>query len=222
MWGRWGGSGNLWSIVLMRWGRDSQDSGCCFFSSFPSSGAVVGFRRLSFSFWFFCLTNCVSVSVSFTFFPVECVSGGVVKGVVKVEQDRWDEEETRKIQVAASFLLFLLSEKCEVALNEGLARFRLLILFFLSSFFFCARRHLIQSDDNSFDLSLCNSIIWMCWYFLWWEIWVFSYAVYLSVPRSSLVCLPGAAVWERNADSSLHHETLERTEVYPPTTLFGK
>ena len=53
-----------------------------------ASGAVVGFRRLSFSFRFFCLTNCVSVSVSFTFFPVECVSGGVVKGVVKVEQDR--------------------------------------------------------------------------------------------------------------------------------------
>ena len=45
-------------------------------------------RRLSFSFRFFCLTNCVSVSVSFTVFPVECVSGGVVKGVVKVEQDR--------------------------------------------------------------------------------------------------------------------------------------
>ena len=144
MWGRWGGSGNLWSIVLMRWGRDSQDSGCCFFSSFPSSGAVVGFRRLSFSFRFFCLTNCVSVSVSFTFFPVECVSGGVVKGVVKVKQDRWDEEETRKIQVefffptrkiqvAVSFLLFLLSEKCEVALNEGLARFRLFSSYLLSS-----------------------------------------------------------------------------------------
>ena len=53
-----------------------------FLASFLSS------RRLSFSFRFFCLTNCVSVSVSFTVFPVECVSGGVVKGVVKVEQDR--------------------------------------------------------------------------------------------------------------------------------------
>ena len=43
-------------------------------------------RRLSFSLQFFCLTNCVSVSD--TFFPVECASGGVVKGVVKVKQDR--------------------------------------------------------------------------------------------------------------------------------------
>ena len=82
---------------------------------------------------------------------------------------------------------------------KGLARFRLLLLFFLFSFFFCARRHLIQSDDNSFDLSLCNSIIWMCWYFLWWEIWVFSYAVYLSVlPRSHLIsCLKPRVLREK-------------------------
>ena len=40
------------------------------------------------TFHFSLKINCVSVSVSFTFFPVECVSGGVVKGVVKVEQDR--------------------------------------------------------------------------------------------------------------------------------------
>ena len=53
-----------------------------FLASFLSS------RRLSFHFRFFCLINCVFVSVSLTVFPVECVSGGVVEGVVKVEQDR--------------------------------------------------------------------------------------------------------------------------------------
>ena len=51
---------------------------------------------------------------------------------------------------------------------------------------------------------------------------LFVYAMYLSVPRSSLVCLPGAAVWERNADSSLHHETQERTEVYFIAGILGQ